>query len=69
LGCPGDFDNPLLKEAEAKVVAAARRNGKLTGTIATKPDSFAETLEMDYDFVTMTSLMNFMKLGIDAFLG
>jgi 2-keto-3-deoxy-L-rhamnonate aldolase RhmA len=69
LGCPGDFDNPLLKDAEARILSAARRNGKFTGTIATKPDSFAKTLTMDYDFVVMTSLMNFMKFGVDAFLG
>lgn len=69
LGCPGDFDNPLLQDAEAKILAAARRHGKFTGTIATKPDVFAQTLKMDYDFVVMTSLMNFMKMGVDAFLG
>lgn len=54
IGAPGDFDNPRIHEARKRVVDAARKHGKLAGTVG-GPDSLESLTQMGYQFVNVGS--------------
>lgn len=57
LGIPGRIDDPLVKEASAKVVAACERHGKACGTQLIEPDAagVAAAFEAGFTLVLLAS--------------
>lgn len=57
LGIPGRIDDPLVREAAAKVVEACRRQGKACGTQIVDPDNanVAQALEDGFTIVLLAS--------------
>ena len=63
LGLRGRQNEPQLKDAIAKVVAAAQKHGKFLGRPASGPDHIAQLREQGFQFFQMQTELGLMRLG------
>lgn len=68
LGIPGDFDNPVFKEALARVQKACRAAGKPLFIFAPDLKTTAERFGQGFDSVTYSSDLNMIVDGFKAAL-
>ena len=70
LGVPGQFDHPLFRDAVAKVVAAARRHGKVLGRMVPDVTTGSVYHRMGFDLVALSGdiwlYFKGLETGIDA---
>jgi 4-hydroxy-2-oxoheptanedioate aldolase len=61
-GIPGQFDDPRVRDAYARIIAACRRRGKHAGVggLATRPDLMAEYVKMGARYVSTGTDLNFL---------
>jgi 4-hydroxy-2-oxoheptanedioate aldolase len=61
-GIPGQFDDPRVRDAYARTIAACRRHGKHAGVggLASRPDLMAEYLRMGARYVSTGTDLNFL---------
>jgi 4-hydroxy-2-oxoheptanedioate aldolase len=66
-GIPGQYDDPRVREAYARVIAACRRHGKHVGVggLASRPDLVAEYVRMGGRYVSTGTDLSFL-LGAAA---
>jgi 4-hydroxy-2-oxoheptanedioate aldolase len=64
-GIPGKFDDPRIKDAVAKTIAAARKHGKHVGLggLGSRQDLIAEFVKLGARYVSIGSDLNFMLDG------
>ena len=63
LGLRGRQDHPKVREAVAKIVAAARKHNKVLGTIAGNPDQIKKYIEQGFLFFQTSSELVLMAAG------
>lgn len=63
LGLRGRQDEPLLREAIEKIVAAAKRNGKFLGRPAGTPEQVIRFREQGFQFFQSTTELGLISLG------
>jgi 2-keto-3-deoxy-L-rhamnonate aldolase RhmA len=63
LGLRGRQDEPLLEEAIAKIVAAAKRNNKFLGRPAGNPAAVQRFREQGFQFFQSVTELGLMTLG------
>jgi 2-keto-3-deoxy-L-rhamnonate aldolase RhmA len=68
LGLRGTQDEPLLKEAIAKIMAAAKRHGKLLGRPAGSVEDVNQFHAEGFQFFQSVTELGLMKLGAKALL-
>ena len=68
MGLRGDMGHPLVHEAMAKVVAAAKKHGKTAGRLTTGGTDIARCLEQGFRFIQCATELNFLADGARAFL-
>ena len=68
LGFRGDMSHSVVKEAMAKVLAAAQRHGKIAGRLATTSDEINGALDQGFRFLQASTELNLMAAGADALL-
>ncbi|HVO99739.1 MAG TPA: aldolase/citrate lyase family protein [Bryobacteraceae bacterium] len=66
LGLRGRQNEPLLEEAIAKIVAAAKRHGKYLGRPAGSPELVAKYREQGFQFFQSQTELGLMRLGAKA---
>ena len=54
IGVAGDWDHPRIAEAREKVAEAARRHGKVAGTVG-NPGCMNELIDLGYRFINIGS--------------
>src|SRR5499433_4300892 len=61
-GIPGEFDDPRVRDAYARIIAACRRRGKHAGVggLASRPDLMAEYVRMGARYVSTGTDLNFL---------
>ncbi|MFL6928988.1 MAG: HpcH/HpaI aldolase family protein [Xanthobacteraceae bacterium] len=61
-GIPGQFDDPRVRDAYARIIAACRRHGKHAGVggLASRPDLMAEYVKMGARYVSTGTDLNFL---------
>jgi 2-keto-3-deoxy-L-rhamnonate aldolase RhmA len=61
-GIPGEFDDPRVPDAYARIIAACRRHGKHAGVggLASRPDLMAEYVKMGARYVSTGTDLNFL---------
>jgi 2-keto-3-deoxy-L-rhamnonate aldolase RhmA len=61
-GIPGQFDDPRVRDAYARTIAACRRHGKHAGVggLASRPDLMAEYVRMGARYVSTGTDLNFL---------
>ena len=68
LGLRGEQNDPKLKEAIGKVVAAGRRHGKAVGRPAGTPEQVKEYFEQGFQLFQAPTEMGFMTAGARRYL-
>jgi 2-keto-3-deoxy-L-rhamnonate aldolase RhmA len=68
LGLRGNQSHPRVEEATAKVVAAAKRNGKVAGRPAATPEQVKQYIEQGFGFFQAPTDMGFMAAGAREYL-
>lgn len=68
LGLRGRQEEPLLEEAIAKIVAAARKHGKWLGRPAGSPEEVRQFHAQGFQFFQSVTELGLMKLGAKALL-
>jgi len=68
LGIPGDFEHPAFRDAVARTVAAARRNGKGLGFLATDEVWAARAREMGFNMVAVGTDQGLLMRGVASVL-
>lgn len=68
LGLRGQQDHPKLKEAIAKIVAAAKKHGKILGTIVGSPEEAKKFMAQGFLFFQAVAELNLMATGAQQFL-
>jgi len=63
LGLRGQQDHPKMREAVAKIVAAAQKHNKVLGTIAGNPDQIKKHIEQGFLFFQTSSELVLMAAG------
>lgn len=70
LGIPGQFDHPRFAEAEAAVIAAAKKHNKSLGRLTHQVDEGEALFRKGYDFIAFSNdlklLESALKAGNDA---
>jgi 2-keto-3-deoxy-L-rhamnonate aldolase RhmA len=62
LGKPGQFDDPVLAEAQARVLKAARQNGKFAGCAGIRDvDRQIQAIRQGYQFLTTQTDIGFIS--------
>jgi 2-keto-3-deoxy-L-rhamnonate aldolase RhmA len=61
-GVPGQYDDPRVRDAYARTIAACRRHGKHAGVggLASRPDLVAEYVKMGARYVSTGTDLNFL---------
>jgi 2-keto-3-deoxy-L-rhamnonate aldolase RhmA len=61
-GIPGQYDDPRVRDAYARVIAACRRHGKHVGVggLASRPDLVAEYVRMGGRYVSTGTDLGFL---------
>jgi 4-hydroxy-2-oxoheptanedioate aldolase len=61
-GIPGQYDDPRVRDAYARTIAACRKHGKHAGVggLASRPDLIAEYVNMGARYVSTGSDLNFL---------
>jgi 4-hydroxy-2-oxoheptanedioate aldolase len=61
-GIPGQYDDPRVRDAYARTIAACRKHGKHAGVggLATRPDLMAEFVRMGARYVSTGTDLNFL---------
>jgi 4-hydroxy-2-oxoheptanedioate aldolase len=67
-GIPGQYDDPRVRDAYARTIAACRRRGKHTGVggLASRPDLMAEYLKMGARYVSTGTDLGFLLAAATA---
>jgi 4-hydroxy-2-oxoheptanedioate aldolase len=62
MGIPGQYDDPRVRDAYVRTIAACRRHGKHVGIggLATRPDLVAEFVRMGARYVSTGTDLNFL---------
>ncbi|HTM59781.1 MAG TPA: aldolase/citrate lyase family protein, partial [Burkholderiales bacterium] len=62
LGIPGDYDNPRVRDAYARAIAAAKKHGKHVGVggLGSKPKLTAEFVKMGARYVSTGTDLGFL---------
>jgi 4-hydroxy-2-oxoheptanedioate aldolase len=62
MGIPGKYDDPRVRDAYARTIAACRKHGKHVGIggLATRPDLVAEFVKMGARYVSTGTDLNFL---------
>ena len=62
MGIPGRYDDPRVRDAYARTIAACRKHGKHVGIggLATRPDLVAEFVKMGARYVSTGTDLNFL---------
>jgi len=68
LGLRGNQDDPRLHEAIGKVVAAAKKNGKVAGRPAATPEQAQKFMEQGFGLFQAPTDMGFMAAGARTYL-
>jgi 2-keto-3-deoxy-L-rhamnonate aldolase RhmA len=68
LGLRGNQEHPRLEEAIGKVVAAAKRNGKVVGRPAATPDQVKKYIAQGFGFFQAPTELGFMAAGAREYL-
>jgi len=68
LGLRGNQDDPRLQEAIAKVVAAAKKHGKVAGRPAATPEQAQKFIEQGFGLFQAPTDMGFMTAGAKTYL-
>ena len=68
LGLRGNQEHPRLEEAIGKVVAAAKRHGKVVGRPAANPDQVIKYLTQGFGFFQAPTDLGFMAAGARDYL-
>jgi len=68
LGLRGNQDDPRLQEAIAKVVAAAKKHGKVVGRPAATPEQAQKFMEQGFGLFQAPTDMGFMAAGARTYL-
>lgn len=68
LGLRGRQNEPLLDEAVAKVVAAAKRHGKFLGRPAAAPEAVARYREQGFQLFQCTTELNLIRMAAERLL-
>lgn len=68
LGLRGNQDHPKLQEAIEKVVAAAKKHGKVAGRPAATPDMVEKFLKQGFGFFQAPTDLGFMTAGARQYL-
>jgi 4-hydroxy-2-oxoheptanedioate aldolase len=68
LGLLDDRKHPRVREAMARVVDAARRHGKVAGTLVVDAEEKRAAVELGFRFVSLASDVRFLINGAKAFL-
>jgi 2-keto-3-deoxy-L-rhamnonate aldolase RhmA len=68
LGLRGNQNHPKLAEAIAKVVDAARRNGKVAGRPAARPDQVKQYMEQGFRLFQAPTDVGFVAAGVKSYL-
>jgi 2-keto-3-deoxy-L-rhamnonate aldolase RhmA len=68
LGLRGDQKHPLLHEAIAKVVTAAKRNGKFVGRPGVTPQQVAQYMEQGFQLFQAPTDIGLMMSGAKEYL-
>ncbi len=63
LGLRGDMKHPRVQEAMNRVLAAAKRHGKVAGRLALTADDIRDALAQGYRFIQTASELDFMADG------
>jgi 4-hydroxy-2-oxoheptanedioate aldolase len=68
MGIAGQFDHPRVRDAYARVIAAARRHGKHVGIggLASRPDLVAEFVRMGARYVSTGTDLSFLTAACAA---
>ncbi len=68
MGIAGQFDHPRVRDAYARVIAAARRHGKhvAIGGLASRPDLVAEFVRMGARYVSTGTDLSFLTAACAA---
>ena len=69
LGIPAQFDDPLFKEAIARILKACRDNNKLSFIFTVDPAMAMGYFEQGFDSVTISTDMAFYISGVKAMVG
>ena len=69
LGLRGEQSHPTLREAIAKVVAAAKRHGKFAGRPAGTPEQVREYREQGFQLFQAPTDIGFLTAGAKRYLG
>ena len=61
-GIPGQYDDPRVRDAYARTIAACRKHGKHAGVggLSTRPDLIAEFVRMGARYVSTGTDLNFL---------
>jgi 2-keto-3-deoxy-L-rhamnonate aldolase RhmA len=68
LGLRGNQDDPRLQEAISKVVAAAKKHGKVAGRPAATPEQTQKFIEQGFGLFQAPTDMGFMTAGAKTYL-
>ena len=68
IGDPGNYDNPLVKEARIKVADAANKYGKFAAT-SIPLSSYDEMLDLGYKFLSISADVRILALAYQNIIG
>jgi 2-keto-3-deoxy-L-rhamnonate aldolase RhmA len=68
LGLRGQQDHPRLREAIAKIVAAAKRHNKIAGRPARSPEKIKEYIDQGFLLFQAPTELGFMAMGARSYL-
>lgn len=69
MGLRGDMNHPRVQEAMLRVVAAAKRQGKIAGRLATTAAEIGRCVAQGFLFIQAGTELNFMAAGARQLLG
>ena len=52
IGCPGQWDNPLIEQTRKRIAEVANANGKVAATVGS-PANIGKLIDMGYRFISM----------------
>ena len=71
MGIPGDYENPRVRDAYARAIAAARKHGKHVGVggLASRPKLTAEFVKMGARYVSTGTDLGFLLAATERQAG